>query len=98
MSKQAVGILGLAHRSRNTATGDGVIRSIQKKRARLIVIADDCGDNMRKKLIDKCTFYQVEYCFMEAAQINQAMGTENRKSVAILDEGFAQKLHTCLKG
>lgn len=93
-----VGVLGLACRARKCATGDEVIKSIQKKRAYFVIIADDCGDNMRKKLIDKCTFYQVEYAFMQSDEINRAMGTNNRKSVAILDKGFAQKLHTCLKG
>lgn len=94
----ALGILGLAYRARKCATGDEVIKSIQKNRVRFVIIADDCGDNMRKKLIDKCTFYKVDYAFMESDEMNRAMGTNNRKSVAILDKGFAQKLHTCLKG
>ena len=36
--------------------------------------------------------------FMNAQELNQAIGRENRKSIAILDKGFAQKLYTCLKG
>lgn len=92
------GILGLARRARKCATGDDVIKSIQRKRAKLVIIAQDCGENMRKKLIDKCTFYNVPYEFLDADILNIALGTANRKSVAILDEGFAQKLHTCWKG
>lgn len=92
------GLLGLCSRSRNLATGDEVMKSIQKQKAKLVLIADDCGNNMRKKLTDKCSFYNVPCCFIDPLILNQAIGTSNRKSVAVLDEGFAQKLHTCLKG
>lgn len=92
------GLLGLAQRSRKLKYGDEVIRSIQQKNAYLVIIAAECGDNMRKKLIDKCSFYQIPYVFMEESIMNQAIGTWNRKAVAVIDQGFAQKLHACLKG
>lgn len=92
------GLLGLAQRSRKLKYGDEIIRSIQQKTAFLVIITPQCGDNMRKKLIDKCLFYQVPYVFMEEFTMNQAIGTWNRKAVAVVDQGFAQKLHACLKG
>lgn len=92
------GLLGLAQRSRKLKYGDEVIRSIQQKKAYLVIITVQCGNNMRKKLIDKCTFYQIPYVFTEESVLNQATGTWNRKAVAVLDQGFAQKLHACLKG
>ena len=92
------GLLGLAQRSRKLKYGDEVIRAVQQKTAYLVIITVECGDNMRNKLIDKCTFYQIPYVFMEESMMNQAIGTWNRKAVAVLDQGFAQKLHACLKG
>lgn len=92
------GLLGLAQRSRKLKYGDEVIRAVQQKTAYLVIITVECSDNMRKKLIDKCTFYQIPYVFMEESMMNQAIGTWNRKAVAVLDQGFAQKLHACLKG
>lgn len=94
----AIGTLGLAKRSRNCATGDGVLKSIQTQKAKLVIIAQDCGNNTKKKLLDKCTTYHIPYVYMESDALNTAIGTLNRKAVAILDEGFAQKLHACLKG
>ncbi len=55
-------------------------------------------ENGKKKLTDKCAYYHVPYVFMNGEELNMAIGDKNRKSVAILDEGFAQKLHACLKG
>lgn len=94
----AIGTLGLARRARKCVSGDGVISSIQRAKAKLVIISNDCGDNTKKKLLDKCNFYHVPYVFMDEAALNTAIGTLNRKAVAILDEGFAQKLHACLKG
>lgn len=96
---KALGMLGLACRARKICSGDSVIKSIQNKKAKLVIIAEDTGDNSKKKLIDKCTYYKVPYVMIESSTaLNQAIGEVNRKCVAVLDEGFAQKLHTCLKG
>lgn len=94
----ATGLLGLAMRARKCSSGDDVMKSIQKQKAKLVIISQECGDNTKKKLLDKCAFYHVPYVFMENDALNKAIGTLNRKAIAILDEGFAQKLHACLKG
>ncbi|WP_115714725.1 L7Ae/L30e/S12e/Gadd45 family ribosomal protein [Amedibacterium intestinale] len=94
----AMGILGLAARARKIATGETVMKQLRSGKVKLVILSKDMGDNGKKKLLDKCSFYHVPYAFMECDEINQAIGDRNRKSVAILDEGFAQKLQTCLKG
>lgn len=94
----AFGVLGLASRARRIATGEIVFRELRAHHVKLLVLAADIGENGKKKLLDKCSYYHVPYVFMDGAQMNQAIGDRNRKSVAILDEGFAQKLHACLKG
>ncbi len=97
MSKTS-GLLGLAMRSRKCVTGDEVIKSIQRKSAKLVIITNECGENAKKKLLDKCAYYGIPYVFMSETELNEAIGTWNRKSIAIQDEGFANKLHACLKG
>lgn len=92
------GMLGLAKRSGSMLLGDGVIKSIQSRKARLVILTLECGANTKKKLIDKCTFYAIPYVFIAEDAFNQAIGTHNRKAAAIVNEGFAQKLYTCLKG
>lgn len=86
-------------RARRVAMGDSVLKSIQSKRAALVLIAKDCGENQRKKLCDKCTFYQIPYVFVESsALIEEAIGQHNRKAVAVTDKGFAQSMQSCMKG
>lgn len=92
-------LLGMAMRARRVALGDSVLASIQSRRAALVLIAADIGANQRKKLCDKCAFYQIPYVFVEnAVWIDEAIGQHNRKSVAILDSGFAKSIQSCMKG
>lgn len=92
------GTIGLAVRARKTATGDQVIKSIQSKTAKLVLISDTCGNNGRKKLMDKCNFYEVPFVFVPDEILSLSTGMSNRKSIAILDDGFAQNVVVCLKG
>lgn len=95
----AIGTLGIAARARKIVTGDMLISSITKKKIKLVIISEEIGNNSRKKLIDKCTFYNVAYVFVKDIDLmNIAIGQANRMAIGISDEGFAQKLHTCLKG
>ncbi len=86
-------------RARSVALGDRVLISIQNKKAAFVIIAADCGQNQRKKLCDKCTFYEIPYVIVESStMIEEAIGQYNRKSVAILDKGFAKSIQSCMKG
>ena len=96
--KQAIGILGLAMRSRSLCSGEIILKKISSKDASLLILADDIGENNKKKYLDKCHFYQVPYVFMNHDDMCEALGGRNRKAVLILNKGFAEKLSTCLKG
>lgn len=92
-------ILGLATRARKIVTGEMVLNAIRSHSAKLVVIAEDASDNTKKRLIDKCTFYNVEYVFIESSAIlSQAIGKNNRMAIAINDLGFAEKIKNYLKG
>lgn len=94
----AVGILGLAFRARCICSGEIIFKKISTKEASLLILSEDIGENSRKKLLDKCEFYQVPYVYMKSEELTEALGHRNRKAVLILNKGFAQKLSACLKG
>ena len=94
----AVGILGLALRSRSLCSGEIIFKKISSKVASLLILADDIGENSKKKYLDKCRFYQVPYVFMDHDEMGRALGGRNRKAVLILNKGFGEKLSICLKG
>lgn len=86
------GFIGIAVKARHVAFGEGVLKSIQSQHAQLILISEDVGNNARKKLLDKCSFYQVPYLFIEAAILLKASGKINCKYLAITDQGLTQQI------
>lgn len=87
-------LLGLANRARKVISGEQlVVKEIQGRKAKLVILSKDASKNTTKKITDKCKSYQVPCRFVETRQIlGQAIGKESRVVVAVLDSGFAGKL------
>lgn len=96
--KPWVSFLGLANRARKVISGEElVVKEIQRKRAKLVILSEDASENTRKKISDKCAFYCVPLCYVDNRhELGGAIGKGARVVVAITDEGFAQKLKTML--
>ena len=86
--------LGLAFRAQKLKYGTtNVIKSIQTQVALLVIIAEDASDNTKKKIIDKCTYYNVDYKIkFQSKDISQAIGKRNIMVISILDSGFKKIL------
>lgn len=98
MANKYLNMLGLAYRARKLSMGEDVIlKDIQAKRAKLVLIANDIGTRTKKKLIDKCNSYDVPFNIVDDRMtLGNAVGKPARVAVAILDEGFAKKLQSLL--
>lgn len=96
--QQWMSLLGLANRARKLISGEElVIKEIRSKKARLVLLAEDASKNTEKKISDKCAYYQIPLKRVKNRSfLGQAIGKEARVVVAVLDEGFAQKLRTLL--
>ncbi|MFQ6862119.1 MAG: L7Ae/L30e/S12e/Gadd45 family ribosomal protein [Beduini sp.] len=93
LNKDVLNYIGLMMRSRNLASGEGVLLSIRDKSAKLVIIAEDASDNTKKRLIDKCTHYKIEYIIIgDSTELSNAIGKSNRMAIAVLDKKFAEKL------
>lgn len=91
-------MIGLANRAGKCTFGEEqIVKEIQAKKSKLVLIASDTGYQTRKKLIDKCTSYQVPYFFVDDRDIlSQAVGRSGRVAISIREQGFAKKLITLL--
>ena len=85
-------------RSRNLITGqDLVLKSVRSKKARIVLIATDIGESSKKKINDKCSYYEVPiFEIGEKQEISKAIG-QDRSVIATQNEGFAKSLITKLK-
>ena len=99
MNEQAaLQLLGLAARARKVISGEElVIREIRSGKAKLVLLASDASANTKKKIQDKCTYYNVEFhVFGDRYDLGHATGKEARVSLAINDAGFAKKMSSLL--
>ncbi|AZV42314.1 MULTISPECIES: YlxQ family RNA-binding protein [Peribacillus] len=96
--QQWMSLLGLANRARKLISGEElVVKEVRSGKAKLVLLASDASKNTEKKISDKCAYYQVPLKRVEnRSLLGQAIGKEARVVVAVLDEGFAQKLRTLL--
>lgn len=91
-------MIGLAHRAGKCSLGEEtIVKDIQKKKAKLVLLASDTGPQTRKKIINKCDYYGVPYLIADDRDtLSKAIGKNQRVAIAILDDGFASKIKTLL--
>ncbi|WP_347550346.1 YlxQ family RNA-binding protein [Pseudalkalibacillus hwajinpoensis] len=98
MSKNWESFLGLAQRAGKVVSGEElVVKEIQRKNAKLVLLANDASDNTRKKVTDKATTYKVPLCIVsDRYELGHAIGKMQRVTIAVTDAGFAKKLFAIL--
>ena len=92
MNSKIVGLIGLCRKSGNLACGATATESaIKRKKCYLVIIAEDCGESIRKKIINLCTENAVEYRIMETKiWLGAAAGLDGKAVIAIKSNDFAQ--------
>lgn len=93
LDKNKASLLGLAMRARKIVTGDVLLKNIRQQKVFFVLIAEDASENTKKKYVDKCTYYHIDYQIHgKIDDISRAVGKENRVALGILDKGFANKI------
>lgn len=90
--------LGIAVRAGKVISGEElVVKSIQKRNAKIVLLSRDASENTKKKVTDKCLFYKVDLVWIEDRNIlGKAIGKEQRVVVAVNDQGFSKRLKELL--
>ncbi|CAM3902123.1 ribosomal L7Ae/L30e/S12e/Gadd45 family protein [Alicyclobacillus pomorum] len=92
--QQALQWVGLAIRARKAVIGaDAVMKAVQSRKARLVLVTEDAGANMAKKYRDKCAFYDIPLVvWFDRWELGIACGKPQTVAVAFMDPGFAAKM------
>ncbi len=70
-----------------------VIEYIQTSQPTCVFLANDTGENTKKKIYDKCHSYHIDYNdTYDASALSKAIGKENVKVVAIKDRSLLKAL------
>ncbi len=92
--------LGLAQRAGRLRLGtDAVFAALATGEAALVVLAADAGQNVQKKIRDKCAFYDRPLLRLaDRNALGSACGRSQTVAIAVNDPGFAAKLMAHAKG
>lgn len=91
-------LLGLAARGRNLVSGESqVVEAIRDGSGFMVVVAEDASANTRKLFHDKCDYYEVPvFDFGSKEELGHAIGKDYRSSIAVCEEGLANKIRDLL--
>lgn len=98
MKSNYLQIVGLAFRAGRCSIGEEtVIKAVQGKNAKLVLLANDISDQTRKKITDKCKTYNIPAVTVDDREtLGHSIGKSQRVAIAILDVGFARKIQSLL--
>lgn len=84
-------LIQMAWRAGKIVRGDSLLPAISQNKAKLVVCSSDMGDNRKKKVRDKCTFYKVPLLELDPEEFSRISGRAG-KALGITDPGFAQAI------
>ena len=91
---KALNTLGLCKCAGKISYGETLLKDIKNKKVYLVVVANDASDNSKKRIIDKCNYYKVEYKIcLSKESITKAIGRIDVVSaIGIKDYNLVKKL------
>ena len=86
--------LGLCKKANKLVSGEELVLSkIKTKKASLVFLASAAGVNTTKRITDKSLFYGIMVVNeFNTLELNTAIGTENRKVLAITNKSFSKMI------
>lgn len=94
------GLIGLATKAGKIAAGtEACLEAIEKKNAKLILIATDASERTKKSIKEKCEQYKIaNYEMLEIEQISKAIGKSNKAVIGIKEKGLAEAIRKIING
>ncbi len=90
--------LGLLYSGRRISFGDILLNEVKGKKVKLVIYASDSGESVKKKLLDKCFFYNVECIeLFNKVELGTALGKGELSAIGIYDYKAIQKIKDILK-
>ena len=91
---KALQMIGMAQRAGKIKSGEYMTESsVKDGSAVLVVVAGDSSDNTKKQFQNMCSYYEVPIRFYSnKEQLGHCIGKEFRASLAVTDEGLADKI------
>lgn len=99
-NNKLMGMLGLATRAGKIAFGtEASIECINKRKAKLVIVAEDCSEKTRKNFEFLCKKNNIPILIHETVEsLSKAIGNENKAIICIKDTNFANEISKIICG
>ena len=94
MNNKIYGLLGLARKAGKISFGtQSCIEAIEKRKAKLVIIAEDCSDRTKKNFEDISNTANVPIRVIGTIEnISKCIGQNNKAVIVVKDENFAKEI------
>ena len=94
INDKILGLVGLAARARKISFGaDSTEEEIQKRKAKLVIVAEDSSDRTKKRFTELCQEFNVPIIFYSNIEdISKAIGKQNKAIVSIKEANIAKQI------
>ncbi|MDP4120271.1 MAG: ribosomal L7Ae/L30e/S12e/Gadd45 family protein [Bacillota bacterium] len=94
MNNKILSFLGICKRAgRLTIGNDAVIKCIETRQSKLIIVANDISQKTEKGIISVCEMYKINILRLQSSKDDLSMALGKYSAViSVNDEGFAKKL------
>lgn len=97
-NNKILSFLGLLYKGRGISFGDVLLNDIKSRKVKLVIYANDSGDSVKKKLLDKCNYYKIENIeLFSKIELGQALGKGQLSAIGIYDLKACLKIKDSLK-
>ena len=97
---RVLGLIGIAMKAGKISFGtESVKEATLKKKAKLVIIAENGSDRLKKEFIqlcEKCKVPIATFCTIE--QISQAIGKQNKAVICIKDKNLSEEIYKIICG
>ena len=94
MDNKIYGLLGLARKAGKISFGtQSCIEAIEKRKAKLVIIAEDCSDRTKKNFEEISKTANVQMRVIGTIEnISKCIGQNNKAVIVVKDENFAKEI------
>ncbi len=94
------GLLGLARRAGKINFGsESSIDTIEKKKAKLVIVAEDSSDRTKKNFKELCEKVNIPFRIVGTIEeLSKSIGQVNKAVLVVKDENFAKELIKIIDG
>lgn len=100
INNKILGLLGLARRAGKVSFGtESVLDTVERKRAKLVIIAEDSAQRTKKNIEEICNQNEVPVkIFGTIEELSKSIGQSNKAVICVKDINFSNEILKIING